>query len=101
MVHGTGAEMNEKEEVIRGHQAEDLLNNPLFKDAINAVRDGIVSAISTSPMGDEQTHNRLAIALQLANQIEKQLISHVHTGKMAALSIRDGVGTKLRQVVGL
>lgn len=93
--------MNEKEEVIRGHAAQDLLDNPLFKDAITAVRDGIVQSIANSPLGDVETHNRLAIALQIANQIEKQLITHVQTGKMAALSLKDGIGPKLRQVVGL
>ena len=93
--------MTEKEEVIRGHQAEDLLNNPLFKDAITAVRDGIVQSIASSPMGDEKTHNRLAIALQIVNQVEKQLITHVQTGKMAALSIKDGSIQRLRAVAGL
>lgn len=93
--------MTEKEEVIRGHQAEDLLNNPLFKDAINAVRDGIVSNLANSPLGDEKTHNRLAIALQIVNQIEKQLKDHVATGKMASLQIKDGPVQRLRAVAGL
>ena len=93
--------MNEKEEVIRGHAAQDLIDNPLFKDAVKAVREGIVSAIANSAMGDEQTHNRLAIALQLVNQVEKQLVTHIQTGRLAALSIKDGIGPKLRQVVGL
>ncbi len=93
--------MTEKEEVIRGHQAEDLLNNPLFKDAVSAVRNGIVNSIASSPMGDEKTHNRLAIALQIVNQIEKQLKDHVATGKMAAIAIHDGPVQRLRRVAGL
>jgi hypothetical protein len=35
------------------------------------------------------------------NQIEKQLSDHIQTGRRAALSIKDGIGPKLRQVVGL
>jgi hypothetical protein len=93
--------MTEHEEVIRGHAAQDLIDNPLFKGAVSAVREGIVQAISTSPMGDESTHNRLAIALQLINQIEKQLKTHIETGRMASLQIRDGIGPKLRRVVGM
>ncbi len=92
--------MNEKEEVIRGHAAQDLLANPLFKDAVSAIRDGIVSKIADSAMGDEKTHNSLAIALQLINQIERQLISHIQTGKMAAIQLQTGVGQKLRNVIG-
>ncbi len=93
--------MTEKEEVIRGHAAQDLINNPLFKDAVSAIRDGIVAKIADSAMGDEKTHNRLAIALQLINQIERQLISHIQTGKMADIQIKTGTVQKLRNVVGM
>lgn len=93
--------MNEKEEIIRGHAAEDLLNNPLFKKAISAIRDGIVSKIADSAMGDEKTHNKLAIALQIVNQIERQLISHIQTGKMAAIQVNSGVVRKLWKSAGV
>lgn len=93
--------MTEKEEVIRGHAAQDLINNPLFKDAVSAIRDGIVAKIADSAMGDEKTHNRLAIALQLINQVERQLVSHIQTGKMADIQIKTGTVQKLRNVVGM
>jgi hypothetical protein len=38
-------------------------------------------------LGDEQTHNRLVIAMQILNQIEKQLKDVVQTGKMAKLQV--------------
>ena len=41
--------------------------------------------MGTSGLGDEQTHNRLVIALQLLNQIEKQLTDVMQTGKMASI----------------
>jgi hypothetical protein len=92
--------MNEKEEIIRGHAAQDLLDNPLFKDAVSAIRDGIVSKIADSAMGDEKTHNRLAIALQIINQIERQLITHIQTGRMAAIQVNTGMVHKFRNVIG-
>lgn len=93
--------MTEKEEIIRGHAAEQMINDPLFKGAISAIRDGIVAKIADSAMGDEKTHNRLAIALQVVNQIERQLISHIQTGKMAAIQVNSGVVQKMRNVVGM
>ena len=93
--------MTEKEEVIRGHAAEEIINNPLFKSAVSAVRDGIVANIATSPMGDEKLHNRLAIALQIINQIERQLITHIETGKMATMQVKSGVVQDLRRRVGM
>jgi hypothetical protein len=73
------------EEVKRGEQAAVILDNPIYKEAIEKVRESIVSSMTTSPLGDEKTHNRLVIALQLLNQINKQLTDVMQTGKLAAI----------------
>jgi hypothetical protein len=73
------------EEVKRGEQAAQILDNPLYQESINKVRDGIIVSMSHSPMGDEKTHNRLVIALQLLNQINKQLTDVMQTGKLASI----------------
>ena len=73
------------EEVKRGEQAAVVLDNPLFKEAILKVKENIVSTMTTSPLGDEKTHNKLVIALQLLNQIEKQLTDVMNTGKLATI----------------
>ena len=73
------------EEVKRGEQAAVVLDNPIYQEAIKKVKDGIVLSMSTSPMGDEKTHNRLVIALQILNQIDKQLTDVMNTGKLAKL----------------
>jgi hypothetical protein len=76
---------NQLTEVKRGEQAAQILENPLFKESVDKVREGIIKSMATSALGDESTHNRLVIALQLLNQIEKQLIDVMATGKMAAI----------------
>jgi hypothetical protein len=73
------------EEIKLGEQAGVVLENPAFINAMQAVKDNIIKAMGTSGLGDEQTHNRLVIALQLLNQIEKQLTDVMQTGKMAAI----------------
>lgn len=87
-----------QEEINRGDEAERLLSNPIFKDAFKAVKDSLVNAMSDSPMGDEKTHNRLVIALQLLSQIEKAIHTHVNTGKMAKIQIQGGA---LHKIVGI
>lgn len=72
-------------EVKRGEQAAQILDNPLFKESVEKVREGIIRSMATSPLGDSETHNRLVIAMQLLNQIEKQLMDVMQTGKMAAI----------------
>ncbi len=73
------------EEIKRGEQAAVVLDNPLYQEAITKVRENIVASMTTSPLGDEKTHNRLVIALQLLNQINKQLTDVMQTGKLASI----------------
>lgn len=81
--------MTELEEIKRGEEADRLLKNPLFSEAFTSVRENIVTSMSTSAFGDATTHNRLVIALQLLEQIEKRLKDHIATGKMSALKTDD------------
>jgi hypothetical protein len=73
------------EEVKRGEQAAKILDNPIYVEAIDKVREGLISSMANSPLGDEKTHNKLVIALQLLNQINKQLTDVMQTGKLAAI----------------
>jgi hypothetical protein len=79
--------MTEHEEMIRGEEAERLINNPLFKESFEKVKQGIISSMEQSALGDESTHNRLVIALQLLNKIEKNIISIAETGKMIKMNL--------------
>jgi hypothetical protein len=75
------------EEIKRAERAEEVLNNPLFIEAVDKVRSGIINSMAESPLGDDRTHNRLVIAMQILNQIKKQLTDVVQTGKMAKLQV--------------
>lgn len=93
--------MNETDEIKRGEDAKYILEHPLFSEAIGEIRKGLINGLETSAMGDEQTHNRLAIALQLLKQIENNLKTHIETGKMAVIQTDEKLGAKLRKVVGI
>lgn len=84
--------MEQLSEIKRGERANEVLENPLFKEAITKVREGIINSMSISALGDAETHNRLVIAMQLLNQIEKGLKDVVVTGKMAAIQTTDKRG---------
>lgn len=72
-------------EVLRGEEAAKVLESPAYKEAIEAVRAGIIANMASSPLGDEKTHNKLVIALQTLNSIEKQLHDVMTTGKLATM----------------
>ena len=79
--------MTEHEEMIRGEEAERVLSNPILIESIDKVRQGIISSMEQSALGDESTHNRLVIALQLLNKIEKNIKEVAETGKMIKMQI--------------
>jgi hypothetical protein len=80
---------NQLTEIKRGERAAEVLNNELYIEAFTKVREGIIQSMSQSPLGDAETHNRLVIAMQLLNQIEKSLKDVVTTGKMSAMQTTD------------
>lgn len=77
------------DEIKRGEQAERILDNEIYKEAFTAVKDNIIDAMQRSPLSDEVTHNRLVIALQTLNQIQKALTDIMQTGKMAKIQVND------------
>ena len=92
--------MTETEEIKRAEDAKYILEHPLFAEALSEIRKGLINGLETSAMGDEQTHNRLAIALQLLKQIEVSLKSHIQTGELALIQVNERMGAKLKRVVG-
>ena len=76
-------------EIKRGERAAEVLENELFKEAVTKVREGIIQSMAISPLGDSETHNRLVIAMQLLNQIEKGLKDVITTGRMSAIQTSD------------
>jgi len=77
------------DEIKRGEQAQRILDNEVYKEAFTAVKNNIIDAMQRSPLSDEVTHNRLVIALQTLNQIEKALTDIMQTGKMAQIQVND------------
>jgi hypothetical protein len=86
------------EEVRKGQEADRILSNPVYKEAIESVRNGLVDAMASSPMGDDKTHNRLVIALQLVNQIDRNLKSYMQTGQMAKIQAGGGAVQRIRGI---
>lgn len=93
--------MTLKDEISDGIQAEQLLSNPIYRKSLDKVKNGVIQAMSESPMGDEKTHNRLVIALQLLSQIEKQIKEVAETGQLARLQLEQTPVQKLKRAVGI
>lgn len=91
--------MTPQEEIIRGAEAENILNNAIYKEAFNKVEEGLVKAILNSALGDEKTHNKIAISLQLLHKINSELTTVMQTGKLAKIQVNETVGEKVKKFV--
>ena len=77
------------EEIKKGEQAQKVLDNTVYQEAFTHVRNNIIEAMQASPLSDDVTHNRLVIALQTLNQIQRALTEVMQTGKMAQIQVND------------
>ena len=93
------ASMDRLDEVKRGDEAKRVLDNPAYQNAFAAIKDSIVMAMTQSAMGDEKTHSRLVLSLQLLNQIEKRLQDQMMTGKMASMQMDNTITEKIRRII--
>jgi hypothetical protein len=78
-----------QEEIVRGAEAERLIKHPLIQEFFTKARESIVDSMESSPLGDDKTHNRLVIALQVLAQLEKSFQDVINTGKMASLQVEE------------
>lgn len=89
--------MSLDQQLIDADEAKRLIENPILQEAFSGVRDGIITAMQSAPMGDERTHNRLVIALQILGQIEKNIKEKIQTGKLAEIEIQETLAQKVRR----
>jgi hypothetical protein len=89
--------MSLEKEVIQGHDAKQLLENPVFAKAMNEVQTGLMTAMKQSALGDESTHHRLVIALQLLDQIKSKITEYIETGRMSEMQLDESRLSKLKK----
>lgn len=79
--------MGPEEEVIRGGDAAQVLDAPIFVEAKKAIEEGIRRQMAAVPMSDQTMHTRLILALQMWDTLEKYLENVRQTGEIAQLQI--------------
>lgn len=73
--------MNEEQ---RGIEAEQLLNNALFKQAFEGVRQKLLERLEETAIGDKDTQHELVLCLQTVKQVRRFLENYVRDGQLEA-----------------
>lgn len=76
-------------DIQRGHRAKNILEDELYKESFETVRNQLVLQLESSGMGDKELHNRITIALQVLKQIQHTLTDVMQTGEIAEIELKE------------
>ena len=78
-----------EEEIRRAGKAREILENPVFKDAVGLIEAALLDAIHRSAFADEKLREKLCQRFALLRDLESELQSVMTTGKIAAIQIEE------------
>ena len=88
-----------RDKVYIGAEAERLLDSPIFKEASQAVRDGIIAQMTKVPIKDAEMHTKLVLTLQLWEALERHIRNIATTGKIEQFQIeQEAKQSKIREM---
>ena len=67
---------------IRADQAQQVLDNPAFQDAYQAVVDGLVETIAATAIADSESRNQLGLQLGAAAAFKEAMVEMINDGKL-------------------
>lgn len=79
--------MTADEELRRGDMARQIIENPIYSEAWQSVRDAIISAWESAPIRDKEGQNELKLMLKLLTDVRRNVETVMQTGKMARIQI--------------
>ena len=75
--------MGKGEEVRRAGEARQLLDNPLFKEALVTVREALITHLLNTKVSEEVERDRLYITIKALDLVHQHIQSVLETGKLA------------------
>lgn len=74
-------------EISRGQQAGAVLDNPIYREAIDGLRDQLRGEWEASPARDTEGREKLWLAVNLLTKLEAHLAQTMQTGQMARMQL--------------
>lgn len=74
----------QEEKELRALDAEAVLNNPAFIEAMSGMKETLIQQIELCPWNNDQYRDKLMLSLQLLKGLNDQLKRTIETGKIGA-----------------
>jgi len=92
--------MTPEEEIRRANEADLIMRNPLFKEAVSEVKAALVDGIERTAFMDEKLREKLSQQLVALSAVVSKLKTHMESGKLAEEEIkRRTVRERIKEVV--
>lgn len=75
--------MNYEQELQKGAEAQQLLNNPIFKEVMGDIKNKLHEITLNTPTTEMVACMDAIRNEQLFESIERMIVSYIYTGKMA------------------
>lgn len=93
--------MNTQAELDRGFKAQQLLDNEIYQESIQTVREAIIAQWAESPIRDHEGQHELRLMLKLLNDLTANIKTVADTGKLAQIQIeRESKFKQVKRAVG-
>lgn len=79
--------MNLENEVIHGNRAKQILEDPVFSEAVKKIETTLLEGIERTAFTDEKTREKLCQSYTLLRQLLRDLESVMETGQLARQQI--------------
>lgn len=80
----------------RAAEARHILTNPLWEEAFEAIRGGIVLQLEQAAIRDREWQHELTLMLQMVKQVRTQFERYMQTGQLEQPDIIDSFVAKVR-----
>lgn len=87
--------------LVRGERARQLLEDPLFKETIEALEKDIFEAWARTGIRDKEGQHELLLMLQTARKFKAMFEAHVATGEFVKNDLQKPQVTRILQRFGL
>ena len=88
--------MTPEEEIQRAGEANSILKNPVFKDAVSQVEEAILFGIRKAAISDTALREKLSVRYAVLHDLLDRLKSTMETGKMAEVTLAQRIKNLVR-----
>lgn len=74
------------QELRKAQEADTLINNPLLKEAVDAVKDQLWQEFLGKDLNDDRGRLAAQLGMEMLSRVLQNIRKHVETGKMAKLT---------------